>query len=216
MAKITGIKKGKGREKRVNVFLDGKPALALLAETALKEGLKTGQEISESQRGTLANIDRYQRCYNAALRYLAYRQRSEAEIRQRLQRHGHDVEHIDKAIAGLKELGLVDDAEFARFWRENREAFSPRSRRLTKLELKRKGLSNDIIEQAISEIDDRESAYRAACSRVRRLKMIDYQDFRQRLAGYLGRRGFDYGIVKEIIERVWKEQKNLNTVNSKT
>jgi regulatory protein len=205
MAKITGIKKRKGPGKQINVFLDGKPALALLAETALKEGLEVGQEVNEDQRETLADIDRYQRCFNAGLHLLSYRQRSEAEIRQRLQRHGFDEVIIEKAIARLKEQGLVDDAAFARFWRENRETFSPRSRRMTKLELKRKGLSSDIIEKAISEIDDTDSAYRAAISRARRLPLADYQNFRQRLGSYLGRRGFNYGIIKEITERVWRE-----------
>jgi regulatory protein len=213
MAKITGIKKGKGREKRVNVFLDGKPVMGLLAETALKEGIKIGQEVTESQLETLAGLDRYQRCFNAAIRYLGYRPRSEAEIKQRLQRHGFEGEFIEKALARLKEQGLVDDIAFARFWRENRETFNPRSRRLTKLELKRKGLSNGIIEQAISEIDDRDSAYRAALNRARRLSITDYQAFRQRLWGYLGRRGFSYSVIKETTEKVWKEKITLETVN---
>ena len=213
MAKITEIKKSKSRDKHVNVFIDDKPALALLAETVLKEGLKVGQEVTESQREMLAGLDRYQRCLNSAFRYLGYRQRSEAEIRQRLQRHGYDGTVIDKAIAKLKEQGLIDDAAFARFWSENRETFSPRSRRLTKMELKRKGLNAEIIEQVISEIDEKDSAYRAAQSKARRLAVTDYQVFKQRLGGYLGRRGFSYGIIKEIIDRVWQEKTTLETVN---
>jgi len=211
MAKITGIKKSKSRDKHVNVFLDDKPALALLAETVLKEGLKVGQEVTEDQRETLADIDRYQRCLNSAIRYLGYRQRSESEIRQRLQRGGYDGALIDKAIIKLKEQGLVDDVAFARFWSENRETFSPRSRRLTKMELKRKGLSAEVIEEVISEIDEKASAYRAAQSKARRLAMTDYKVFRQRLGGYLGRRGFNYGIIKEITEKVWQEKTTLET-----
>ncbi|MHB8103965.1 MAG: regulatory protein RecX, partial [Dehalococcoidales bacterium] len=208
MAKITGIKKAKGRQKRVNVFVDGKPALGILAETALKEGLKTGQEVTESQLDTLAGLDRYQRCLNAGIRYLAYRPRSEAEIRLRLQRHGYESEYLEKALARLKEQGLVDDTAFAQYWRENRETFSPRSRRLTKMELKRKGLSSDIIEQVISEIDDKDSAYRAALNRAKRLSTADYKVFRQRLVAYLGRRGFNYGVIKEVTEIVWQETKS--------
>jgi regulatory protein len=209
MPKITGMKKAKGREKRVNVYLDGKFAIKLLAETALKEGLTIGHEITASQLEKLTGLDRSQQCYNAAVRFLAYRPRSEAEIRQRLQRHVYDVEHIDQTLAKLKEQGLVDDIAFARFWRENRETFSPRSRRLTKMELRRKGLSSDVIEQVISEIDEKDSAYRAAINRARRLSLADYQVFRQRLGSYLGRRGFNYGIIKETTERVWQEQKTI-------
>jgi hypothetical protein len=47
MSIITGLTAGKGREKRVNVFLDGRPAFNLLAEVALKEGLRVGQAASK-------------------------------------------------------------------------------------------------------------------------------------------------------------------------
>ena len=208
MSEITGLKAAKTREKRVNVFLDGKLALRLLAEVALKEGLKVGQELTESQMEALAGLDRYQRCHNTAIRYLAYRPRSEAEIRERLQRRGFDSDCTEKTLARLKEQGLVDDTAFARFWKDNRQAFSPRSRRLTKLELQRKGLTGDIIEQVVGELDDSDSAYRAALNRLRRLPATDYQTFRRRLGEYLGRRGFSYSIISETTARVWQEHGN--------
>src|SRR4030042_6842993 len=105
MSEITGLKAAKTREKRVNVFLDGKLSLRLLAEVALKEGLKIGQELSESQLEALAGLDRFQRCHNAAIRFLGYRQRSEAEVRQRLLRGRFDSNCIEKTIARLKKKG---------------------------------------------------------------------------------------------------------------
>jgi regulatory protein len=203
--KITSLKAGRGRDKKVNIFLDGKPALNLLAETALKEKLQVGQELSESRIETLAGLDRAQRCLNAAFRYLAYRPRSEAEIRQRLLRRGFDSATADGALAKLRERGLIDDAAFARFWKDNRESFSPRSRRLTGLELRRKGLPADVIEAVVREIDETDGAYRAASVRAGRLPLSDYQLFRRRLAAYLGRRGYDYDIIKETVDRLWKE-----------
>jgi regulatory protein len=205
MSKITRLTAGKSREKRVNVHLDGKYAFSLLAEVVLKEGLRVGQELSDEQIEKLTGTDRYQRCLNAATRFLGYRPRSEAEIKQRLQKHGFDGKLTDKALARLKEQGLVDDTAFARFWIDNRESFSPRSRRLTKLELQRKGLGNDIIEQVVGEVDDNDSAYRAALSKARRLSPSDYQVFRRRLGEHLGRRGFGYDVIKDTVERVWKE-----------
>jgi len=205
MSEITGITAGKSREKQVNISLDGKLAFDLLAEVALKEGLKVGQEISESRLATLAGLDRYQRCLNAAIRYLGYRPRSENEIRQRLLKRGFDGDCTEKALARLKEQGLVDDAAFARFWKDNRESFRPCSRRQTKLELRRKGLAGDVIETVINEIDESDSAYRAALGKARRLPLSDYQVFRRRLGAHLGRRGFGYGIINETVARIWKE-----------
>jgi regulatory protein len=205
MSKITRFVKGKSREKRVRVFVDGKYTCTLLAEVVLKEGLRVGQELSAGQIEALTGKDHYQRCLNAAIRYLGYRPRSEAEIKRRLQRHGFDAESTARALSLLKEQGLVDDTAFARFWKDNRESFSPRSRRLTGLELRRKGLSNDIIEQVTGEIDDSESAYQAALSKARRLSPVDYRDFRRRLGAYLGRRGFGYDVIHDTLERVWRE-----------
>ena len=208
MSKITKLTAGKSRKKRVNVFLDGKFAFSLLAEVALKEGLQVGQELSDSQVTALTKTDHYHRCLNVAIRYLGYRPRSETEIRQRLQRHGFDSDYAEKVLAQLKEQGLVDDTAFARFWKENRESFSPRSRWLTRLELQRKGLDGDIIDHVVGEVDDSDSAYRAALIRARRLSSPDYQDFRRRLGEHLGRRGFGYEVIKETVERVWKERGN--------
>jgi regulatory protein len=206
MSKITGLKARKTREKRINVFLDGRPAFDLLAEVALKEGLRVGQELSESRREALAGLDRCQSCLNAAMRLLGYRPRSEAEIRQRLLKRGFDSNATDRALARLKEQGIIDDAAFARFWKDNRESFSPRSRRLTSLELRRKGLPADVIESVTREIDESDSAYRAALGKAQRLPLTDYRLFRRRLGAYLGRRGFGYEIINETVARIWKER----------
>jgi regulatory protein len=207
MSKITEIKAAKTREKRINIYLDGKPAVSVLQETALQQGLHRGQEITENGLTSLVQQDAGQRCYNAAVRLLSYRPRSEAEIRQRLTRKSFDNETLEKTIIKLKELGFIDDAAFARFWKDNRQECSPRSRRLTSLELKRKGLSGDIIDQVVGELDDTDSAYRAALKRVRRLAASEYQEFRKRLGGYLGRRGFSYSVIDATTKRVWQENK---------
>lgn len=205
MSKITGLKQGKNRAKRIHVYVDDKFAISLAQETLLKENIGVGQELGKAALEELAEKDLRQRCFNSAIRFLGFRPRSESEIRQRLAKHGFEDKTIDFTIARLKDYGYVNDSDFARFWVENRETFSPRSKRMAKFELKRKGLEAEIIEQAVSEINEKESAYRAAQKRADRLAALDYQDFRRRLGQYLGRRGFGYGIISEIVEKVWKE-----------
>jgi len=205
MSKITKLTVGRSREKRLNVFLDGKFTFSLLAEVAIKEGLQVGQELSANQVEVLTGSNHFHRCLNAAIRYLGYRPRSEAEVRQRLQRHGFNGDCTEKVLAQLKEQGLVDDTAFARFWKENRESFSPRSQRLTRLELQRKGLDGGVIDRVVGEVDDSDSAYRAALGKTRRLLPSDYQGFRRRLGEYLRRRGFNYEVINDTVERVWKE-----------
>jgi len=203
--KVTAIRAGR-KGKRVNVFLDGRFAFSLEAEVALKENLEAGQELSEGDIEALTGADLSQRCLNAALHYLSYRLRSEAELRERLQRRGFDGDNVEAAITKLKEQGLVDDLAFAQFWKDNRQSFSPRSRWLTRLELRQKGVTDDIIDQVVADVDDEDSAYRAALSRARILPRSDYHSFRRRLGEYLKRRGFGYRVISHTVERVWQEK----------
>jgi regulatory protein len=206
MNEITAIQIGKSRGKRVNVSLDGRFAFSLAAEVVLKEGLRVGQELSAADVEALAGSDHFHRCLNAALHCLSYRPRSEFELKERLHRRGFDDDSVEAVLARLREQGLVDDMAFAQFWKDNRESFSPRSQRLAGLELRRKGIDEETIAQVVGVIDDDDSAYRAALSKARSLSLSDYHSFRQRLAGYLKRRGFSYGVINHTVERVWQKQ----------
>src|SRR3989344_6604171 len=84
--------------------------------------------------------------YNKALKFLSYRPRSEKEIRDKLKKKKASEETINKIILRLKENNFINDEEFVRWWIEQRTNFKPRSLRLIKMELKQKGVSNDLIE----------------------------------------------------------------------
>jgi len=205
MKKVTAIRSGK-RGKRVNIFLDEKFAFSLEAEVALKEGLKAEKALSEDEIEALKKADLFQRCLNAAFHFLSYRPRSETELRQRLQRRGFDGDNVAAVLARLKERGLVDDLAFAQFWKDNRQSFRPRSQWLTRLELRQKGVAQEIIDRVAAQVNDEDCAYRAAVAKSRRLSTADYEGFRRRLGEYLKRRGFGYGLIKPTVERVWQER----------
>ena len=208
MSKVTAIRTGKGRGKRVKVFLDGKFAFSLEAEVAAKEGLRVSQELYASQIEALAKSNHFHRCFDAAANYLSYRPRGEAELRARLLQRSFASESIEAVIAKLKERGSIDDIAFAQFWKNNRESFSPRSQWLTGLELRRKGVATNIIDQAVDDIDDTDSAYRAALGKTHSLPLSDYHSFRRRLGNYLKRRGFDYDVINHTVEQMWQERGN--------
>lgn len=123
MGKITEIREGKQSGKRVNIYVDDRFALSMDLEVAVKEKLKSGTDLTPERIAELEKLDRSNRCYNAAIRFLGYRPRSESELRGRLLRRGFGLNVIDPVIARLSEQGLVDDSTFAQFWTENRESF---------------------------------------------------------------------------------------------
>jgi len=205
MGKITALRMSKRRQKRIDVFLDDRFALGLEIEVAVKNGLKVGQELSTDDIEMLVKAGQFQSCLDAALRFLDYRPRSESELRRRLDQRGFDGSNVEAVINRLKEQNLLDDVAFARFWTENRDSFRPRSRRLTKLELRQKGIADDIINQVVDTVDDEDNAYRAALVKARNISTADYQGFNRRLGDYLKRRGFNYEVIKNTVQRLWQE-----------
>lgn len=211
MRKITALHSGKGQIKRVNVFLDGKFAFSLEPELVAEEKLEVEQILPAERIKAITASNNIRRCYNVAALFLSYRPRSEPEIRERLGRRGFDDDSIEAVIDKLKRQGLVDDTAFAQFWKENRESYSPRSQWLTRLELRRKGVADQIIDEAVATIDDEESAYRAALKKAGSLPGSDYQAFRRRLGEHLKRRGFNYGVIESAVSRVWQDQDRANS-----
>ncbi len=143
--------------------------------------------------------------HDAALRFLAARPRSVAEVRQRLRRRGAADEAVAEVVARLREEGLLDDAAFAAYWRENREAFRPRGRRLLQAELRQKGVTAEVARAALTDLDEDEQAYRAGLRRVRSVAGEDEVRFRRRLEDFLRRRGFGYEVAVQAVRRLWAE-----------
>lgn len=139
-----------------------------------------------------------------ALRFLAHRSRTEAEIRRRLESaHIHDV--VDQVIAWLQRQRYLDDAAFAVEWRRQRELRRPRSESLIRQELTRLGVSKEVTETALEGFDAAANAYQAAQKPAARLKGADHARFKQRLWGYLQRRGFRADIIGQTVQRLWEE-----------
>lgn len=203
LPEITALRLQKKNQQRVNVYLDGKYAFGLQASVAAS--LKVGQRLSPEEVDQLQRRDAAEVAYDRALNYLSYRPRSRAEIEAYLKRREVPPITIQNVMDRLMGAGLLDDEAFAQYWVENREHFQPRGVRSLRFELRQKGVPDAVIDKAITNIDETESAYRAGRERARRLRRLDYQEFRRRLGGFLQRRGFGYDVVKVIVDRLWRE-----------
>ena len=85
---------------------------------------------------------------------------------------------------------------------------APRSHRALGYELRAKGVSIEIIHRVLEDVDEEESAYRAAEARVRKLGPLDgdaLSDKSDKLKGFLGRRGFSYSVVRTVVNRLSEE-----------
>jgi regulatory protein len=143
----------------------------------------------------------------AAQRLLAYRPRSEAEVRERLSRR-YPPDAVDGALESLKRAGLVDDTAFAQLWTESRVTHRPRSAALIRRELLQKGVHSDTVEAAVDGVDDAENAYRAAARLAERLRDESREVFRRRVWAHLQRRGFGSAAVRSAVSRLWDETRD--------
>lgn len=156
----------------------------------------------------MADTNSLQDSLNAAYHYLSYRPRSEGEMRDWLRRRGFSNGVVQQAIIKLREQNLSDDFTFARFWRDNRLSFRPKSKRLIGKELRDKKVAAEIVEQVIEDIDDEATAYELGRSRMSALARLGYPGFCRRLSAYLAYRGFSYQVIRDTAARLWQEKEN--------
>lgn len=201
---VTNIEPQKKHPNRVNVFLDGTFAFGLANFVAA--WLHTGQELSDEKIKELLLQEEREAAYQRALHFLSYRPRSVHEVKERLSTAGYEPEVIDNVLNRLAEHKYIGDIQFAQQWIENRAAFRPRSHRALQYELKQKGVQEDVIADALASAPDEESQARLAAEKYeRRLQHLEWNVFRNRLAGRLGRLGFSYSVIKPILTETWQK-----------
>jgi regulatory protein len=207
---ITGLVQQQGDQQRVSVFVDNEFAIGLSIYVLQDLGLRKGQVLSQADWDAIEAADRGSRAWNAALRLLEARPRTEREIRDRLRRKEFLPEQIDTVVSRLRELELLDDAQFARLWITNRQQLSPRGAQGLRQELRAKGVARQVIDEVVADHTDADSE-RAACESVARKALRRYADapdratFQRKLGGYLQRRGFSFETIKPILAELWVE-----------
>jgi regulatory protein len=208
--KITALRAQIKDSQRVNVFIEGEFAIGVGLTTITKTGLHVGKQLSAEEFAKLEQIESGDKAYLAALRFLEARPRSIAEVRARLGRKDYAPEAIDAAIARLAELELLDDAAFARYWVENRQANRPRGAGALRDELRRKGIDADITAEVLNDDsltgDEAASAWGLARGALRKYAgSHDRNAFTRRMGSYLQRRGYTFDVIRPIVDQLWAE-----------
>ncbi len=147
--------------------------------------------------------------YDAAVRYLAARPRTVAEIHRHLRGKRFDDDAVDRAIEKLRAQRYVDDEAFARWWLEQRARFRPRGGRGLRSELMQKGIARDVIELVLGERApeaDLEQARRALSRPLTRWATLEPPERKRKIHAYLAQRGFDYDTIEDVIRREVAEE----------
>ena len=135
---------------------------------------------------------------NHALKLLTRRQQSEGELRVKLTQYlfKKKIENADlyvsEVVAFLHRKKLLNDELYAGSYTRDRLLLKPRSRKMLRLELQQKGISNDLIEKELEEYDEEEA--------LRKLITKKKNYTGKELLTYLLRQGFSYDLIQKIVD----------------
>jgi regulatory protein len=137
------------------------------------------------------------------LRLLTIEPRTRAQLAQALRRRGVPADAAEAVLARFTDVGLIDDAVFARAWVESRHYSRGLSRRSLSAELRRRGVGRDEISEAVDALDPEQEV--ATARRLVEQKMAHTRGQppearARRAAGVLARKGYPPGLAYRLIK----------------
>lgn len=159
--------------------------------------------------------DPYAVARQIVLRQLTMAPRSRHQLAEKLRQRGCE-DHVASAVLDrMEEVGLVDDAAYARMLVHSRRETKGLAVRALTHELRRKGVADEHIEAALEDMtaeDERGQARALAESRLKRLHGLDRDVQTRRLAGFLARKGYGagvaYGVIREVLAEAPEHQRD--------
>ena len=159
--------------------------------------------------------DPAQQAKDICLRLLTVRPRTRAELHQALRRKEIPEDVADTVLGRLDEVGLIDDAAFADIWVRSRHTYQGMGRRALAMELRRKGVADEVAAEAVATVDaeaEEERARQLVRKRLRSLTTGDEASRIRKLVGMLARRGYAEGLAFRVVRdelRAAGEETNL-------
>lgn len=191
-------------KKRRKVYIDGQYAFPLYLSELRKYNIETGATLEESVYDDICSL-LMRRVRERILYLIADYDRSEQNIRQKISMAGYRGSFVDDAIDSLKEYGYIDDLRFARYYAESMRDTKGRSAFAISRSLYEKGISRDVIDTVMGELDIDEEAQilKALSSRgynEDNIREIDDKE-RHKLISFLMRKGFSYDLISIYVRK---------------
>ncbi|MEV6207695.1 regulatory protein RecX [Kitasatospora sp. NPDC051914] len=149
------------------------------------------------------------RARDICLRLLTGSSRTRKQLADALRKREIPDEVAEEVLSRYEEVGLIDDAAFAAAWVDARHAHRGLARRALAQELRTRGVSGDLVEQALARVDhdDEAEAARALVDRkLRTTRGLEPQIRTRRLIAMLARRGYSEGLAHRVVREALGEE----------
>ncbi|MGY1704976.1 regulatory protein RecX [Geodermatophilus sp. SYSU D00697] len=144
------------------------------------------------------------------LRALTGAPKTRRQLEELLAKRGVPDEAAERVLDRFGEVGLIDDAAFARAWVTSRQAGRGLARRALKAELRAKGVDGEVAEEAVALVDDEDewaTARRLVQRRLPSLRRVDRATAERRLIGMLARKGYGSGLAGWVVREALDEDR---------
>ncbi len=153
------------------------------------------------------------------LHYLSFKPRTKHEVNMYLRRKGHDDIIIDKALEKLSYYKYIDDRQYATDYISNAIRAQKKSASIVKMELKKKGIPSEIIEDCIpvfSHDINLEIAKGISNNYFFRKSNLPYKQLKNKLSQFLARKGFTLGVINSCLNYLDENKEIQSIVASNT
>lgn len=180
------------------LYIDGEFAMKLDTEVLLAHRFDVGREIDDEALHDCVLDSQLKRCKDKALWLISYRDHSRRELFDKLKKdYPEDV--AEAAVTRMEELGLINDASYARRYTADLINVKHLSERGIRQKLYEKGIDRDLIDEILDETELDESQQIRAVIEKKYAGGLDDEKIRRRAVNALQRLGFGYGSIKSVL-----------------
>lgn len=197
---ITEIKKQVKNNGRFNIYLDYNYYCALNAETIVKNGLKTGLEITQDQIDTYQLESEKTTALEKLVKYMGTRLRTEKQLKDYLKSKGYAEKTVDYCMSKLKEYNFINDEQYVTAYIESNK--NKKGKTLLKQELKQKGIGEKLLEDNLAEYETDEKAIENLANKYLKNKQLSKDNF-SKVYRYLFSKGFGSDEILRVIKRIF-------------
>lgn len=201
MKKITKISTQK-QAGRYSVDLDNKFAFGVAESVLIKYGLAKGRELDETLIDQIKRDDQVAKAFNTAINYLGHALRTIKQVKQKLVEKDIPEDIQEQAIAQLKSLGYLDDANYARHYVATKKLINPKGPQVIRMDLKQAGVLDIDINAALETFtydEQLDIAKKMATKFANTYKRESTRVKQQKIIQALANKGFSFEIGQTII-----------------
>jgi regulatory protein len=205
------------RSRRGNRESSGPESISLISPGKSRGGTRSARTTDEStpdaassegsehkrERPKRAPTDPVTAARDYCLNLLTARPLTRAELHKKLIGRGYEQDVADQVLNRLDKVGLIDDAAVAEVWVRSRHNYQGMARKALSIELRRKGVADEVVAEAVSALDEEAEEARArdlVRKRLRGTVPADEVAMIRRLVGMLARKGYSGGLAYRVVK----------------